>query len=129
MIKLVKTGQCIHFIRVPQSPRPSSRTDPESNVPRSSVLSSTAPREQKATHRGRAAQPCTTADPSVRPGRLRPATGQDSSAKSSIRPTRRPNTKTLGHDRSDRADSRHDPMTGRPSRPTVRTVRSTRSPF
>ncbi|CAA7044520.1 unnamed protein product [Microthlaspi erraticum] len=47
----------------------------------------------------------------------------------SIRPTRRPNAKTLGHDRSDRADSRPRPDAGRSSRPTVRTVRSTRSPF
>ncbi|CAA7023884.1 unnamed protein product [Microthlaspi erraticum] len=52
-----------------------------------------------------------------RPGRLRPVTriiGQ-----SSIRPTRRPNAKTLGHDRSDRADSRPRPDS-RPIDPNAR---------
>ncbi|CAA7028525.1 unnamed protein product [Microthlaspi erraticum] len=51
--------------------------------------------------------PCTAADQSARTGRHRPVTGQVLSAKTylSVRP-RRPNTKTVDHDRSDRTDGR-----------------------
>ncbi|CAA7030174.1 unnamed protein product [Microthlaspi erraticum] len=51
--------------------------------------------------------PCTAGDPSARTGRHGPVTGQVSSAKTypSVRP-RRPNTKTIGHDRPDRTNGR-----------------------
>ncbi|CAA7022545.1 unnamed protein product [Microthlaspi erraticum] len=123
-------------IRIPPSPRPSSRPDPESNVPVEPSLArhhkpcTTAPREQEGNSsrpRGTTHVPRPTHPPT---GRHRPVTGQVSSAKTypSVRP-RRPNTKTIGHDRPDRTDGRLRPDDGRPSRPTVRTVRSTRSPF
>ncbi|CAA7045078.1 unnamed protein product [Microthlaspi erraticum] len=95
MIKLVKTGQCIHFIRLDRAdanegklaaarhnhvPRPTHPSDQEGFVPRPAKI-------HRPNH------------PSVRP--------------------RRPNTKTLGHDRSDRADSRLRPD----DRPTVPTDR------
>ncbi|CAA7047770.1 unnamed protein product [Microthlaspi erraticum] len=60
---------------------------------------------------------CTAADPSIRPRRFRPATGQDSSAKTfhpsdPVGRTRKlsativPTVPIADHDRSDRADSR-----------------------
>ncbi|CAA7019725.1 unnamed protein product [Microthlaspi erraticum] len=112
-----------HNIRaIPPSPRPSSRTDPGSNVPRSSrsCLATTSrarprPRTGKQCLAAVRHNPCPTADPSVRPGRLRPTSGQNlwpihPSADHDGR------TKTLGVPIAD-----HDPIAGRSSRPTVRT--------
>ncbi|CAA7045897.1 unnamed protein product [Microthlaspi erraticum] len=55
----------------------------------------------------------TMADRAVRSGKPRPTLDQETSAKPFIRPT----TKPIGHDRSDRADSDHDPII-RPIVPT-----------
>ncbi|CAA7016810.1 unnamed protein product [Microthlaspi erraticum] len=101
------------IIHVPLSPRPFPRTDPGGIIPWSANSlphdhpCTTAPREQEGKASRPRHNPCTAADPSAQAGRQRPMTGQVSSAKTypSVRP-RRPNTKTVGHDRSDRTDSR-----------------------
>ncbi|CAA7053769.1 unnamed protein product [Microthlaspi erraticum] len=102
-----------------QTVRPITHHDPGNNVPRSATTTLTPAahdhaREPGSKPRGRATFSRTTADAPSEPGR-RPASGRETSAKSSPSDHSRPTTNPSGHDRSDSTDGRPIVPTDRPN--------------